>query len=160
REDRARRNPDAARPCRTGGTPPFAAQDARLSSDNSGRMLGSRPVSTGQAPKTILCLASYFKGNAFLEQCKREGWRVVLLTSEPLLKKPWAREHIDEVFAVPVLTDRKVVRDVVSYLARTRQFDRIAPLDDYDVEMVAYLREHLRIPGMGETTARYFRDKL
>jgi biotin carboxylase len=33
-------------------------------------------------------------------------------------------------------------------------------LDDYDVEMVATLREHLRIPGMGDTTARYFRDKL
>ena len=26
--------------------------------------------------------------------------------------------------------------------------------------MAAALREHLRIPGMGETTARYFRDKL
>ena len=34
------------------------------------------------------------------------------------------------------------------------------PLDDFDVETAALLREHLRIPGMGETTARYFRDKL
>src|SRR6185503_11768324 len=48
----------------------------------------------------------------------------------------------------------------VSYLARTRDFSRITPLDDYDVELAAHLREHLRIPGMGETTARYFRDKL
>ena len=48
----------------------------------------------------------------------------------------------------------------VSYLARSRDFARIAPLDDFDVELVAHLREHLRIPGMGETTARYFRDKL
>jgi biotin carboxylase len=38
--------------------------------------------------------------------------------------------------------------------------DRIVPLDDYDVEMAAALREHLRIPGMGDSTARYFRDKL
>jgi biotin carboxylase len=48
----------------------------------------------------------------------------------------------------------------VSFLARTIDFHRIAPLDDFDVERVARLREHLRIPGMGETTARYFRDKL
>jgi biotin carboxylase len=45
-------------------------------------------------------------------------------------------------------------------VARTRQIDRIVPLDDFDVETAAFLREHLRVPGMGETTARYFRDKL
>ena len=38
--------------------------------------------------------------------------------------------------------------------------DRIVALDDFDVETAALLREHLRVPGMGETTARYFRDKL
>ena len=43
--------------------------------------------------------------------------------------------------------DRKVVINTVSYLARTRRIDRIAPLDDFDVEMAATLREHLRIPG-------------
>ena len=46
------------------------------------------------------------------------------------------------------------------FLARTRLIDRIVPLDDYDVETAAALREHLRVPGMGDTTARYFRDKL
>ena len=34
------------------------------------------------------------------------------------------------------------------------------PLDDFDLETAAALREHLRVPGMGETTTRYFRDKL
>jgi biotin carboxylase len=48
----------------------------------------------------------------------------------------------------------------VSYLARTREINRIVALDDFDVEMAAALREHLRVPGMGETTAHYFRDKL
>lgn len=110
--------------------------------------------------RTILCVASYFKGNQFLEQCKREGCSVVLLTLEPLLGKPWVREHIDEVFALPSFADRRAVVNAVSYLARTRDFTRITPLDDYDVELAAHLREHLRIPGMGETTARYFRDKL
>jgi len=33
-------------------------------------------------------------------------------------------------------------------------------LDDFDVENVAALREHFRMPGMGATTAHYFRDKL
>jgi biotin carboxylase len=110
--------------------------------------------------RVILCLASYFKGNDFLEQCKREGCHVILITLEPLLGKPWAREFIDEVFAVHSLTDRRTVVNAVSYLARTRDIARITPLDDYDVETAAHLREHLRIPGMGETTARYFRDKL
>ncbi|MCK7527222.1 MAG: ATP-grasp domain-containing protein [Ignavibacteriales bacterium] len=41
-----------------------------------------------------------------------------------------------------------------------KNIDRIVALDDYDVERAAALREHLRCPGMGDTTARYFRDKL
>ncbi len=115
---------------------------------------------TANKPLTILCVASYFKGNRFLERCKREGCHVVLLTAESILNEPWAREYIDEVFAMPSFGDRQAVLNAVSYLARTRDFDRIAPLDDFDVELVALLREHLRIPGMGDTTARYFRDKL
>jgi hypothetical protein len=118
------------------------------------------PVTDPTLSKTILCIASYYKGNEFLDQCKREGWKVVLLTHESLLPKPWVRQSIDEIYAVPSFADRRAVLNTVSYLARTRDFSRIAPLDDYDVELVAHLREHLRIPGMGETTARYFRDKL
>jgi biotin carboxylase len=48
----------------------------------------------------------------------------------------------------------------VSYFARSRQIDRIVALDEFDMENVSALREHLRIPGMGLTTIRYFRDKL
>jgi biotin carboxylase len=48
----------------------------------------------------------------------------------------------------------------VSFLARTHPIDRIVALDEFDMENVAALREHLRIPGMGLTTMRYFRDKL
>ena len=118
------------------------------------------PLSAPAKGRVILAVASYFKGNALLEQCKKEGCHVILLTLEPLLSKPWAREYVDEVFAVHSLTDRRTVINSVSYLARTRDIARIIPLDDYDVETAAHLREHLRIPGMGETTARYFRDKL
>jgi len=48
----------------------------------------------------------------------------------------------------------------VSYAARTRHIDRVVALDEFDMENVAALREHLRLPGIGLTTIRYFRDKL
>ena len=38
--------------------------------------------------------------------------------------------------------------------------DRVVALDDFDVEKAAQIREHFRIPGMGQTTSRHFRDKL
>ncbi|MGI8589049.1 MAG: ATP-grasp domain-containing protein [Chloroflexia bacterium] len=110
--------------------------------------------------QTIFCLASYEKGHAFLRECKRQGWRVLLLTLERLGRAAWPREAIDEVFLMPSLANRQDVINSVSYLARSQRIDRIVPLDDYDVETAAALREHLRCPGMGDTTARHFRDKL
>ncbi len=109
---------------------------------------------------TVFCLASYYKGQDFLRECKRLGCRVFLLTLDRLVDAAWPRECIDEIFALPDLSDRQAVINTVAWLARTRQIDRIVPLDDYDVETTATLREHFRIPGMGDTTARYFRDKL
>lgn len=114
-------------------------------------------------PPTILCLASYYKGVRFLQQCKREGCTVYLLTVEKHLNADWPRGELDEVFALPIETlneNKQEVVNTVSYLSRTRKIDRVVPLDDYDVEVAALLREHMRLPGMGDTTARYFRDKL
>ena len=48
----------------------------------------------------------------------------------------------------------------VTYLARDKKIDRIVALDEFDMETASTLREHMRIPGMGLTTMRYFRDKL
>jgi hypothetical protein len=113
---------------------------------------------------TILCISSYEKGHEFLRECKRQGETVVLITAESIREKAhWPMDSIDEIFYLP--EDGKQwnplhLRNAVSYLARTRVFDRIVALDDFDVELAAMLREHLRIPGMGETTVRYFRDKL
>jgi biotin carboxylase len=109
---------------------------------------------------TMLCLASYEKGEAFLRECKRQGCRVLLITVEKLREANWPREAIDEVFYMPDHYSRDDIIKGVSYLARTQTVDRIVPLDEYDQETAALLREHLRIPGMGDTTARYFRDKL
>src|SRR5262249_35163917 len=109
---------------------------------------------------TILCISSYFKGNRFLQRCKREGCHVILVTVPERQDSPWARDAIDEFFVMPSFADRRAVINGLAYLMRTRTIDRLVALDDYDVELGAFLREHFRIPGMGETTMRYFRDKL
>ena len=112
-------------------------------------------------PLTILCIATFEKGAEFLRECKRLGCTVLLLTTEALRDIPsWPREAIDEIFAIPAVIGREDLLKGVSHVARSRRIDRIVPLDDFDVETAALLREHLRVPGMGETTARYFRDKL
>lgn len=113
-----------------------------------------------QGTITVLCLASYFKGAAFITTCKQLGCTVILLTKEKLAEESWPWEDIDERFLMPDLTKQPDIIYAVSYLARTRKISLMVALDDFDVETAAMLREHLRVPGMGETTARYFRDKL
>lgn len=110
-------------------------------------------------PLTILCLASYEKGADFMRECKRQGCYVILLTVDKLANAAWPRDCIDEFLTIPNFNRQDVV-NTVSHLARARVIDRIVPMDDFDVETAAALREHLRVPGMGDTTARYFRDKL
>lgn len=112
-------------------------------------------------PPTVVCLASFEKGAEFLREAKRLGWRVVLLTVPALeYAASWPREAIDEVFTLSDLAHLPDVIPAVAHLARTRRIERIIPLDDYDVETAAALREHLRLPGMGASLARRFRDKL
>jgi hypothetical protein len=110
--------------------------------------------------RTILCITSYEKGQAFMRAARQQGSTVYLLTVEKLRDADWPRDHLDDLFFMPSLFNEQDMIYAVSYAARTRPLDRIVALDDYDVEMAASLREHLRIPGMGDTTARYFRDKL
>jgi len=111
-------------------------------------------------PLTVLCIATYEKGQEFLKECKRQGCRVLLLTTDTLRDAAWPREAIDETFFMPRDISRDDLLKGVSHAGRTHRIDRIVALDDFDVETAALLREHLRVPGMGETTARYFRDKL
>lgn len=115
-------------------------------------------------PVTFLCVSSYFKGNDFLRGAKEAGAKVYFLTSKKLEDKPWAREAIDEIFYVQQGPENEWhIPDVINGLAwlmRSHKIDRIVALDDFDVEKGAELREHFRIPGMGQTTARHFRDKL
>jgi hypothetical protein len=111
---------------------------------------------------TFLCLASYFKGNRFLERLKAEGCTVYLLTVESALQEKWARHACDDVFAVNNFHDLRGLINAVAYLMRSHKIDRIVALDDFDVEVGAHLREHFRMThsGPGESQARFFRDKL
>lgn len=111
-------------------------------------------------PLTFLCITSYEKGQEFMRQCKRSGCRVILLTAEKLRNADWPRASLDATYYLP---DEIALGDIVkavTHLARNEKLDRVVALDEFDLETAATLREHLRIPGMGLTTMRYFRDKL
>src|ERR1700752_1730962 len=109
---------------------------------------------------TILCISSYEKGQEFIRTCKAMGCVVLLLTVEKLRHADWPFECLDEVFTMPEELPLQSLVYAVSYTARSQPIDRIVALDEFDMENVSALREHLRIPGMGLTTVRYFRDKL
>ncbi len=109
---------------------------------------------------TLLCLASYEKGADFLREAKRQGARVLLITTEKLAEAGWPRESIDGFYYMPDLEAGDAVINAVSFLARTEHLDRIIALDEFDLETAAALREHLRVPGLGTTDVRAFRDKL
>jgi len=111
-------------------------------------------------PPTFLCITTYETGQEFMRECKRQGCRVLLLTAEKLKNADWPRESLDETYYLPEEIPVTDVVKAVTHLARNEKLDRIVALDEFDMETAATLREHLRIPGMGLTTMRYFRDKL
>jgi len=113
---------------------------------------------------TFLCITCYFKGGDFLQACKAAGNTVYLLTARRTEGKEWPYESIDDIFYLEddsnTLPNFENMIKGMAYMMRTRKIDRVVALDDFDVEKAAILREHFRIPGMGQTTARFFRDKL
>lgn len=112
-----------------------------------------------QKPLNFLCITTYFKGEPFIERCKAEGNNVFLLTKKNLEHEAWPWEAIDDVFYIEEWNQKDIIKGI-AYKFRTIKFDHFVALDDFDVEKVALLREHFRVPGMGLTTAHYFRDKL
>jgi biotin carboxylase len=109
---------------------------------------------------TILCIATYFKGEAYLRESRRIGCTVLLLTAESLADAEWPRDSIDELHTIPRGASDADIRRRVDQIALRCRIDRIAALDDFDVEMGAMLREHLQLPGIGRTVAGGYRDKL
>ncbi|HXJ87225.1 MAG TPA: ATP-grasp domain-containing protein [Candidatus Binatia bacterium] len=111
-------------------------------------------------PPTFLCITTYEKGQEFMRECNRQGCRVILLTAEKLRNADWPRESLADTYYLPEEISLADIVKAVTHLARNEKLDRIVALDEFDMETAATLREHLRIPGMGLTTMRYFRDKL
>jgi biotin carboxylase len=92
------------------------------------------------------------------------GHKVYLVTSEKTKVNDWPRESIEEIFYMPG-TDGRLwnIQDLIAgtaHIFRMNYVDKIIALDDYDVWKAATLREEFRSPGMGQTTARHFFDKL
>jgi len=115
-------------------------------------------------PLNVLCISRFFKGGDFIKSAKAEGNNVFLLTSKKLEHDSWPWDCIDETFYMVEdengLWNHDHLVGGLAHKMRNTKFDIFVALDDFDVEHVAFLREYFRIPGMGETTARYFRDKL
>jgi biotin carboxylase len=109
---------------------------------------------------TILCVATYLKGKAFMRECHAQGAHVVLLTSDRLAEAAWPRDAIREIHTIPRSAPDADIRRVVAGIARRVHIDRVTALDDFDVETGAMLREFLQLPGFGRTVANRFRDKL
>ncbi len=108
----------------------------------------------------FLCIASCEKGHDFLRQCAEMGVRPTLLTVDNLRDADWPREALEDLASMPTGLNREQILNTVSWMARGRRFDRIVALDEGDLETAAQIREHMRIPGMGTTTAGCYRDKL
>lgn len=108
----------------------------------------------------IVCIASEFKGNEFLEEAQNSGWDVTLVTRKKLLDEPWVWTALNDVKTVS--DDAQPVDYVraATNIAGSRVVDRVVGLDEFDVITAAMTREHMQIAGMGSSYLRRFRDKL
>jgi biotin carboxylase len=117
-------------------------------------------VTDSHEKPTILCISTYEKGQRFLQEAARLGCDVVLLTVDKLANADWPRESLRKLITMPEAMTPGQVLNTVSYLARGQWIDRVVALDEFDLEVAALVREHMRLPGMGESATRFFRDKL
>ena len=108
----------------------------------------------------FLCISTYEKGHDFLRQLHELGIKTTLLTLEKHRHAPWPVESLEDLATMPQgLTDEQII-NTVTWMARGRRFDRLVALDEFDMEIVARLREHMRIQGVGTTAIAFYRDKL
>jgi biotin carboxylase len=108
----------------------------------------------------FLLIASYEKGHDFMRQSAAMGVKCTLLTLDSLRQADWPREDLEDLATMPPGLSREQLLNTVSWMARGRRIDRVVALDEFDLETAAAVREHMRLPGMGLTTAACYRDKL
>ncbi len=117
-------------------------------------------VESAERRPEILCISTYEKGQALLSEAARLGCAVTLLTVEKLAHGDWPWEALAAFHTMPEGLTAQQTLVYVTRLMKDTKFERIVALDEFDLETAALAREHLRLPGMGETATRYFRDKL
>src|ERR1700689_2925706 len=106
----------------------------------------------------IFCLSTYEKGQAFLEECAALGGRVVLLTVDKHRNGDWPRAILEDFVTMPDGLTLEQVTNTVTYLARTKRFDRIVGFGEFDMGTEAALRRHMRIEGMGVLECCFVRE--
>jgi glutathione synthase/RimK-type ligase-like ATP-grasp enzyme len=111
-------------------------------------------------PLNIVCLATYFKGDEFIRECKAHGCQVTLITKEKMLSEDWPRDSLDDLIALPNDAGPSLFIDLVAYLSRKAKPDRVIALEEFDVITAALIREHFCLPGLSSSRAKVFRDKM
>ena len=84
---------------------------------------------TANRPLNIICLATYFKGADFINECKAHGCHVILVTKEKMLREDWPRESLDDLIAVPNDAGPALFIDLLAFLARNRKINAVALQD-------------------------------
>ncbi len=107
----------------------------------------------------VLCISSQHKGDELIKEFLKAGCEVMLLAEEEIRDEVWP-DGIKEIMYTPSLAKYQDVINTVTWVARGWAIDLIFPLDEFEVELVSMLREHMRLQGMGITQMRRFRDKL
>ena len=108
----------------------------------------------------IVVLASDFKGIPFQRRAKDLGCHVTLLTKDKHLHDGWDLSAIDEIHPTSNYPTADEYIRIVTGLQRSRKFDLVCPMDEFDVLPAAFARDHLQIEGQGIESAARFRDKL
>ena len=128
-------------------------------------MVDGNGVVAGAERPTMLCISTYEKGQSFLREAARLGCDVVLLTVDGLANADWPKDILAEFHTMPEADtpERQApeqVRAIADSIAKRRPIARVVALDEFDLESAALVREHMRLPGMGQSETRFFRDKL
>src|ERR1700761_6672788 len=103
------------------------------------------------AGELILCYTTYEKGQSFMRQCAAMGCRVVLLTLDKHRHADWPRDILEDIIYMPSGLSLEQITNQVTYIGRGLKIWGLVALDEFDMEMSAHLREHIRLPGMSRS---------
>jgi hypothetical protein len=124
------------------------------------RALARTVMTTMAEPITVLFLSSAVKGQRCIQEFKRQGCKTYLLTEERYRGDDWPYDALDGVHYMHSLSNRQHVINTVAWMSRGMHIDILMPLDEYEIETAAVLREYFQLPGLGVSQAHVYNDKL